>query len=906
MPKDILIHTTKLVPILGAGSFPTSVFYDENQRIRIGHDAYREAGDSDQVARDFKVALGEISPGKSPSQRRKFQCGDGSPKSAFEISKDFLETVVKLADEELSKQSIQSSGKILIAEPLAFYADESKAEWLSNYRSNIKRILQHRFDHIDFMPEPFAVFQYYKYGFRDPVLQHDQAINALVVDFGGGTFDVSLVRTTKQGDVSQSGKHSKPLSAESVNIGGYEINRVLATEIICAVAAGAGISDKKLSPRPTCALYKRWLKGEIQLDDLNDAKRAFVLNLHKLVEHTEQPKIKLSSKVCSWTLEGDDGSSVDVRVPRNPWATGGETIDYSLNYSFFRDVFTRLVWKPHLKPAIKRALENAKKELMGSGVDVVLLSGGSANIGWLKKLMFEDFGDELRGAEPFDLFGDYQEIVAKGLAIECVRRLHESDSEFRFVTYNNLFLRTGSNGDPVLFRSYRPRSGEIESDADNPGELLRVASGMKQLIDKPLRWSFRLNKAPSQYIQYEFRKSNEEFAGYLDQYNLDTDLPTPRGSSVSRDVFLELTISADGTCRPKFIYKDKTNNTPEYSALGAPFVIDMTVGAVHEVKGGYLGLDFGSSNSALALVREDEFQLQERKARPKFFRTLTQAVEELPFPIAANLSNYLAADSEWDRLVSAVDTLEAILAFVGYTACAEALSVERSVAVVKTGPRRSMGPLRNLLEASIQALGSDAQISRGFATFVQENGELLGQWIADLNDARHSKRELTAPYLNEIVHSATRMYAEGSQGLEFLMSVRSEASGLLKPVFGGAVKRAIGRSTQFLETLRFQSRTMLPEYMPVMFDRASGRGLVLAPFYAWEPPRKGEVCPQLYVLDEANDPAVFKNVAKAGTKRCSELGLPGAEYQEVVSLLRSGQFTGMKLDNFKILETNEE
>ncbi len=75
----------------------------------------------------------------------------------------------------------------------------------------MRRILTSSFDEIDFLPEPFAVFQYYRYGIRHPLVAQQIKHAALVLDFGGGTFDVSLIETTNQGDISAGGRNAKPL-----------------------------------------------------------------------------------------------------------------------------------------------------------------------------------------------------------------------------------------------------------------------------------------------------------------------------------------------------------------------------------------------------------------------------------------------------------------------------------------------------------------------------------------------------------------------------------------------------------------------------------------------------------------------------------------------------------------------
>jgi molecular chaperone DnaK (HSP70) len=107
----------------------------------------------------------------------------------------------------------------------------------ANYRKSIKKALQGRFVEIDFMPEPFAVYQYYRYGIRHPLVAEQRKHVALVLDFGGGTFDVSVVETTKSGEISGGGVNSRPLGARSIQVGGYYINRLLAEELLFSVLA---------------------------------------------------------------------------------------------------------------------------------------------------------------------------------------------------------------------------------------------------------------------------------------------------------------------------------------------------------------------------------------------------------------------------------------------------------------------------------------------------------------------------------------------------------------------------------------------------------------------------------------------------------------------------------------------
>jgi len=48
---------------------------------------------------------------------------------------------------------------------------------------------------------------------------------ALVLDFGGGTLDVCIIETDKEGDIKKGDPNSKPLAAASAPVGGFYVNR---------------------------------------------------------------------------------------------------------------------------------------------------------------------------------------------------------------------------------------------------------------------------------------------------------------------------------------------------------------------------------------------------------------------------------------------------------------------------------------------------------------------------------------------------------------------------------------------------------------------------------------------------------------------------------------------------------
>lgn len=225
------ISSVSLVQIDGRNVVPTAIYYDDERRARIGHEARELCDSPEHLLEDFKIELGQHDP--DAVTKRTVQSSHAPRSTVAGIVQDFFRELLAKVNEGLEQQGRPLPKSILIAEPLALSGTNMAEEsWLSNYRRAIRRVLHGRFDQIDFLPEPFAVFQYYRYGLRHPAIAEQRKHIALVLDFGGGTFDISVIETTKSGDVSQSGTNSRPLSAKSVQVGGFFINRLIAAQLL--------------------------------------------------------------------------------------------------------------------------------------------------------------------------------------------------------------------------------------------------------------------------------------------------------------------------------------------------------------------------------------------------------------------------------------------------------------------------------------------------------------------------------------------------------------------------------------------------------------------------------------------------------------------------------------------------
>src|SRR5699024_6266400 len=108
--------------------------------------------------------LGAISTKTNVENRPKFPTAKGGGKSAFDISRKFCLSILADGQQWVQQQGLSPAGNIIVAEPLQFYVDDHGSDWLQNYRAHMRRILSRHFSRVDFLPEPFAVFQYYRVG----------------------------------------------------------------------------------------------------------------------------------------------------------------------------------------------------------------------------------------------------------------------------------------------------------------------------------------------------------------------------------------------------------------------------------------------------------------------------------------------------------------------------------------------------------------------------------------------------------------------------------------------------------------------------------------------------------------------------------------------------------------------
>jgi hypothetical protein len=711
--QEFFINSIELIDIHGSTNIPTTLTYRRGSPPSIGNEALSLAGDRDDVNEDFKVDLGNQRPGTTDVRR--FRCADGKNRSAGELSADFMHELLGKISRWLESREIRKGTNILVAEPLAMQEGLVEERWLANYRSNMRRILQGKgFENVEFLPEPFAVYQYYRYGEKHPLVAERRKHHALVIDFGGGTFDVCVIETTKEGDVGQAGRTAKPLSASSNPIGGFSINRAIAEALIRKVTAPQNIIPKL---NRAFDLYRRWRKEGSDLASLASEYGNFVRHLHRLSYRVEEPKLALCRSLTNWSLEASLKLSVPVAVPDNPFSSDPTTVNVQFSAAELRSIFISKVWEQHLRPIIKLALQRGKEELSGAPVTVVLLSGGSANIRWLIELLRRDFGPELNNAEILAL-KDFQEVVSKGLAVECARRYYTDagQGDFSAITYNRLCLILDPDDTGYQLKRFMPRE-EALPRVDIPGVLLPSASVLTAFRDLPMHWKVHLDSAPRKSLNYYFLRSSFEPNDIQNLQNVEEQVAhTPKNCRFDPDLTLALRVSEDGTATPTFIYRTGRTEQDIVAQDGRPFFLDMTTGDSVPAGKAYVGLDFGTSNTSVSFVNDSSIQVFERRAQERSWNELSDLAASLPYPLASPLAHYLCQTDPVRLATAAREFIESALTLAAYTAYQEYCTHKgrAETSIIKVLRRRSAGPVWGLFRECMLKLGGKAEFSSAY------------------------------------------------------------------------------------------------------------------------------------------------------------------------------------------------
>ncbi len=825
--KELFINSLQMIEVEDRENIPTAMLFSENGS-HIGYQAIENASDPTELNENFKLNLGETA--RERLEPPKFETGDGRQRSAHEITRAFVEGVLKHVKPWILTRGLKPAHRILVAEPLALdRGNEDGAEWLKNYRAKLKAILTSHFQEIDYLPEPFAVFQYYRYGIRHPLLTSNTRHAALVVDFGGGTFDVSVVDTTGTGDVSGSGRNSRPLAAASIPVGGSYINLTIAKEILSRNL------DKGVDRSKVAKGWEAYREGSYQ--DLRTDLLQFVKNAKRLIAQVERAKVHICDTLADWAIDAhySPGPAMHVSVPANPFSEKPTDISVRFDALQLREVFIKRVWNDRLKPVLTTAMARAKDELEGRSIDIILLSGGSANIRWLAKLVQELLPTSFPDAEILELQGNFQEVVSKGLAIECARRtFNKGTSDFQAVTYNRLCLVLGADDSIPFPPRFRPIGENKVNSGLAEGTLLESAFLIGQAQETPLRWKFRLPSPPKRCLDYFFLKSSLDYESTTSLHNIDNKVISPKNSSFDSHIILELKVSVDGTAYPKFVYKQGGLNTSHCAVEGRPFFLDMTYGEKTTLGEAYVGFDFGTSNSSVSYVEQQAIRVYAERASEKGWQEINELLNYLPFPAAHCLAKFLGCttDSEMkERFPAAFEGILFCILAVAYADYRSSLD-SRPSAIFKQYTKGSAGPMWAVLRSILEKKNKQALFLPKLKSLLDDRSKsAVDAAIAAISDYKHHRISSYVGYREvlSILGNALNFALLGWRFGQFESVTKVGFSTNYRGVF----RAAHGSNGPFVEIYEYEGVQTFSNMEAVLVSSELKQSLHLSPLMFW-------------------------------------------------------------------------
>ncbi len=864
--KDLFINSVQLVEVDGSANVPTVLYY-KRKGFLIGSEAIARASNLDQLNEDFKIDLGQYHP-TSAKVRARFPTAGSDKKSAAELTADFLGELLRRTDTwmDISALAGLEGTSVLLAEPLSLESELAGPDWLSNYRKNVQRILAGKgFETVDFLPEPFAVFQYYRYGLKHPLIAQRTKHFALVIDIGGGTCDVCIIETTREGDISRSGKNSRPLAAASQPIGGFYFNRKIAESLIRKLPLPSAQRGKALK------LYTKWRKGDDDLSTAAQPFRDFVRHFHSLVYRVEDLKLGLCRSITDWRLNSNVRLNHAISVPSNPFSSDPEPTNISFSAADLRRVFVEELWKPYIGKTIQLTLSRAHEDLGGAAVSVVLLSGGSANIGWLEELVKDEFHDALKDAELLTI-QDYQEVVAKGLALECARRFYTEEGDFSSTTYNRLCLILEPDNKGCESRPFVPKTDSLPDVRNVPGLLLPSASALGRFIDKPMRWRVKLKRPPRRQLDYYFLRSSFDPGDLQNLQNVESHTVfSPPNCTFDAAMQVQLQVKEDGTASPTFIYKEGRAEGERIAVEGKKFYVDMTYGGTEGGAKTYLGLDFGTSNSSVSFVSRAWINAYERRSGEDTWKDLGDLVNTLPYPLALPLARYIGQTDESRLMFCALEFVEAALALAAYSVYSEyCLNKGRAeTKLLKNCRQRAAGYLWAFLQQVVKQVSPTSEIAAPFRELIAHSFREVDQTVTTLAKSKHGKIDpssvdTTRP-VQILANACHRAFAANRFG--FFENVHK---GRFATTYKGLFRHAHGKPP-FTDVSDYEGALSFSGEQAVLGNLESGRVLLLAPLVFWdscaEHPDSDEHC---YFFDGATDSEKRFSFKAAGYP-CSKL-----------------------------------
>lgn len=286
---------------------------------------------------------------------------DGKEYQPGDISAEILKKVVQNAQNYLGKQNRESQITHVVVTIPAYFNDKQR-------HATEQAIYKAGLEPIELLSEPTAAA--ISYGFKPD--ESDVVKTILVYDFGGGTFDCSLI-TAVENRFIESGK------AGDLWLGGDDIDSQIIKFVLEQVAQEWDIDIDSL------------------IEKMPESQR--LRFMRELSESAEQAKISLS------------GSNSAHIIPNTP-LIDEEGMVVPVDVRITREQFEKMI-EPMIDRTIAICLDALKfSDYPLEAIDIVLMVGGSSQIPLVQRKLRESFGQEKVVVHPRPMYA-----VAEGAAI---------------------------------------------------------------------------------------------------------------------------------------------------------------------------------------------------------------------------------------------------------------------------------------------------------------------------------------------------------------------------------------------------------------------------------------------------------------------------------------------------------
>ncbi len=559
---------------------PTVLALDSDGELLYGKPAQEAGRGGKPTISNFKIRLGEFQGEeqyKSRAQRR--LAGKTKPLvlandrenirtfTYIEATTEFLKNIIpKKVDDDLPET-------LVVGVPSLREGDFERY-----YKNNIaKSLTSLGYSEPTFLWEPFAVFQYYRH-VEKSIATTGERQSVMVLDLGAGTFDCVVVQTTKDGNLSAGGVRSSPLGFMSRSGGGSAVNAAL-VKLIQEKAEEQGLKFRDNPIDRVESGCGKWIVEDAKIDLSNLINRTESLkdvNLEDLEREKILGSITTYLTFPAGTLHAD--SDVDAAV------TAAE----------FRGLIHRLWdddWGDMILECHRKAEQHYQQQIQK--YDAVIVGGGSAQLPFLKahiKRTLIELVDDSK-----IIIGDGKGCeVAYGLAVEAKE---QSTRDSRLVNdrisgwlESNLYIRLGADSKKRWQRPHVKKSNSVWKN--NKGLVYEALSILdRDHQGRTVTAKFELPKPIRNVLHYEFFDSESCEGAPLNVSSRLLKLPKAAQRIDWKSIELDLDISTDGQVTPRFKLLKRGKIRAEIA--GQTFSLEAST-----VEGsGYIGLDFGSSNT---------------------------------------------------------------------------------------------------------------------------------------------------------------------------------------------------------------------------------------------------------------------------------------------------------------------